>query len=104
MRRKFTRKEWIRTMVLDPIAHSAVYRNKKNLSIIPTYEFYEGRLEDMVEKEMSRARIEALQWALNDLNMPDTDTKKNLEEFIRDETNKLRRPTPKEDEETQGSL
>lgn len=30
------------------------------------------------------ARIESLQWALNDFNMPDTDTKANLQGFIND--------------------
>lgn len=30
------------------------------------------------------SRVESLQWALNDLNMPDTDTKANLEGFIKD--------------------
>lgn len=38
---------------------------------------------------IQKARIESLQWALNDYNMPDTDTKYNLEQFIKDLSEQL---------------
>ena len=38
----------------------------------------------LIEHYGLEQRIDALQWALNDDNMTDTDTRKNLEEFIRE--------------------
>ena len=41
-------------------------------------------IEALITKAVVEARIEALEWALNDLNMSDTDTKANLEEYIKE--------------------
>ncbi len=40
----------------------------------------------LINSQILQARIESLQWALNDYNMPDTNTAKNLEDFINDLT------------------
>lgn len=45
----------------------------------------ENRQDDfmrLIEQYGLEQRIDALKWALNDYNMPDTDTRKNLEEYI----------------------
>lgn len=41
-------------------------------------------LQALIAEAVLAARIESLQWALNDYNMPDTDTPKNLQGFIDD--------------------
>lgn len=45
-------------------------------------------IQALIAKECNKARIEMLQWALNDYNMSDTDTKANLEQFIAELSNK----------------
>ena len=40
--------------------------------------------EQAITRLLAEARIDSLQWSLNDLNMPDTDTRKNIQGFIDD--------------------
>ena len=58
---------------IDELVESICLRDKS--LIIPV-------VRQQIEALITEARIEALDWALNDYNMSDTDTRANLEQYI----------------------
>lgn len=56
-------------------------KGKHRTAIFDTVELAK-LVQALIAIKVREARIETLQWALNDYNMPDTDTKANLEVYI----------------------
>lgn len=54
------------------------------------------KLKAAIQRKQTEARIESIRWALNDYNMPDTNTRKNLEQFITDLRDKIKNQLDKE--------
>ena len=70
--------EWVDSVMLANMGKTGWNGSLESKAYIEAKQQITAKMQE-IERE---ARIETLQWALNDYNMSDTDTKANLEQYI----------------------